>query len=728
MSCCQLSTRSLLSIALTLFIMVTTALAKYSGGTGDPNAPYQIATAEDLIDLGHEPNDYDKHFILTADVSLVGLVFDDAVVAPDSDSYVYGKFAGTPFSGHFDGQRHLIHHLQIQGRYHKCVGLFGGLSSSGVIINLGLDTVNIVTDEQEGYGSTDIGGLVGHNNGGTISNCHSSGTVRGTSTIGGLIGYNKYGYISHCHSTCTVRGQYSVGGLVGGNNGHICYSYSSGAVRGEKEMAGGLVGAHQYGSLLSCCSSSSVHGLDDVGGLIGVMAHNCNVMNCYSTGNVNGHGYIGGLVGIVKGGFISNCYSIGRVSGYWEVGGLVGGWDGNPSFSSVHRSYWNTQTSGQGSVFDAGLTTTEMQETDVYLDAGWDLTDEKKNGTCDYWLCKKGSYPTLAALSGIIPVEPNGAGTREVPYLITDVNELGSVCYRYLAHYRLDSNLDLSGITWSTAVIPLFCGRFDGNGHTIDNLSIRGLNYLGLFGVLDNGALVTGLGLETVDVGSLRLDSTGYPVGGLVAYSRLGHVSDCHVSGLVTSYCYVGGIVGLNGSRSNRISNSFNTCTVAGEYDAGGLVGYNYGELSTSHNAGIVDGRSRVGGLVGYNDGAIRDCYSDGAVEGESTVGGLVGQNDGTVSNCYNAGAVTGKTEASSLVGRNQDGSTSNTFWVCTSGQDSDTGCNSPEQMKQISLYLNAGWDFIGETDNGTDDIWWINEGLDYPRLWWEKAAETDEP
>jgi hypothetical protein len=26
----------------------------------------------------------------------------------------------------------------------------------------------------------------------------------------------------------------------------------------------------------------------------------------------------------------------------------------------------------------------------------------------------------------------------------------------------------------------------------------------------------------------------------------------------------------------------------------------------------------------------------------------------------------------------------------------------------------------VGETANGTDDIWWILEGQDYPRLWWE--------
>jgi len=26
-----------------------------------------------------------------------------------------------------------------------------------------------------------------------------------------------------------------------------------------------------------------------------------------------------------------------------------------------------------------------------------------------------------------------------------------------------------------------------------------------------------------------------------------------------------------------------------------------------------------------------------------------------------------------------------------------------------------------GETANGTEDIWWIVEGKDYPRLWWEQ-------
>jgi len=53
-----------------LFTIVSAAQAKYSGGNGEPNDPYQIATAEDLILLGDSPEDYDKHFILIADVDL----------------------------------------------------------------------------------------------------------------------------------------------------------------------------------------------------------------------------------------------------------------------------------------------------------------------------------------------------------------------------------------------------------------------------------------------------------------------------------------------------------------------------------------------------------------------------------------------------------------------------------------------------------------------------------
>jgi len=38
---------------------------------------------------------------------------------------------------------------------------------------------------------------------------------------------------------------------------------------------------------------------------------------------------------------------------------------------------------------------------------------------------------------------------------------------------------------------------------------------------------------------------------------------------------------------------------------------------------------------------------------------------------------------------------------------------------------LATGWDFVGETNNGTEDIWRILEGKDYPRLWWQLAPQN---
>lgn len=49
-----------------------------------------------------------------------------------------------------------------------------------------------------------------------------------------------------------------------------------------------------------------------------------------------------------------------------------------------------------------------------------------------------------------------------------------------------------------------------------------------------------------------------------------------------------------------------------------------------------------------------------------------------------------------------------------------DRYTSSTRKMLDVHTHLTAGWDFVGETANGTEDIWWILEGKDHPRLWWE--------
>ena len=163
--------------ALTMCLLAVPVQAKYSGGTGEPNDPYQIATAADLIALGDTPADYDKHFILTADIDLDPnlpgrKVFNRAIVAPAAESVTASGvpffFVETPFTGVFDGKGHTISHLTIWGSAY--LGLFGCLDAPASVSNLGLEAVEI-----SGTGGI-IGGLVGRNDG-SISNCCSTGSV-----------------------------------------------------------------------------------------------------------------------------------------------------------------------------------------------------------------------------------------------------------------------------------------------------------------------------------------------------------------------------------------------------------------------------------------------------------------------------------------------------------------------------------------------------------------------
>ncbi|MCX5643911.1 MAG: hypothetical protein NTZ17_04385 [Phycisphaerae bacterium] len=220
--------------------------AKYSGGTGEPNDPYQIATAADLIALGNEPNDYDKHFLLTADIDLDPnlpgrKVFDKAVIAPSvNEMNEWWNFDGTAFYGVFDGNGHTISHLTITGKGY--LGLLGWLE--GKVRNLGVVDVNVA-----GSGSY-VGGLVGRNWFGEVTQCYSTGAVSGEDEVGGLVGGTYHSEISNCYSVASVSGCNGVGGLVGsGYEGEsnwlipwgLSHCYSAGSVVGEKEV-GGLLG------------------------------------------------------------------------------------------------------------------------------------------------------------------------------------------------------------------------------------------------------------------------------------------------------------------------------------------------------------------------------------------------------------------------------------------------------------------------------------------------------
>lgn len=112
---------------LVLFLLMCAGQTwAYSGGTGALQVPYLIATAEDLIQLGQTSSDYDRHFLLVANIDLSEYIFDRAVIAPESSSSYSAVLHGRAFSGSIDGNGHVIQNLRVTGS--RNLGLIGVLS------------------------------------------------------------------------------------------------------------------------------------------------------------------------------------------------------------------------------------------------------------------------------------------------------------------------------------------------------------------------------------------------------------------------------------------------------------------------------------------------------------------------------------------------------------------------------------------------------------------------
>ncbi|MDZ7797724.1 MAG: T9SS type A sorting domain-containing protein [Candidatus Marinimicrobia bacterium] len=135
-----------------------------------------------------------------------------------------------------------------------------------------------------------------------------------------------------------------------------------------------------------------------------------------------------------------------------------------------------------------------------------------------------------------------------------------------------------------------------------------------------------------------------------------------------------------------------------------------------------MNGNTNVGGLVGSAVGGstINDSYSTSAVVGSSNAGGLVGYAAEEESTMPGEESMPGATVTAS-------------FWDTeTSGMtESSAGTGkSTVEMKSSGTFTDAGWDFKGESVNGSENIWNIgndrNDG--YPYLNFQHPTDTPLP
>lgn len=397
--------------------------AEFAAGTGDPNDPYQIATAEQLVAVGSDPNLLDKHFVLVADIDMDpnlpgGSVFTDAVIAQDEGEGVSGH-SGASFEGVLDGGGHAIANLHVEGVHGYDAGLFGMLaglvkdlrltdvvvsgSPCGAIAGLNHRGGMILRCEVTGRisGADDVGGMVGNNWDASLVECRAQVQVVGDDSIGGLVGGGPGGSIMRCRVQAEISGNRYVGGLVGRQgNGPVVECLAAGTVIGS-DFVGGLIGRVSEILVLRCSADCEVTAEQTAGGLVGSAHWNSGplIADCYAHGSVAGS-VVGGLAGEARHNQFLNCYAACEVIPLQVEGGelLVGGLFGDvrvPAWAPMTIScFWDAELSrvavSTGSdllELGAGLNTEQMLDSDVYQIAGWDFSH--------VWMACEGEYPTL---------------------------------------------------------------------------------------------------------------------------------------------------------------------------------------------------------------------------------------------------------------------------------------------------------------------------------------------
>ena len=217
--------------------------------------------------------------------------------------------------------------------------------------------------------------------------------------------------------------------------------------------------------------------------------------------------------------------------------------------------------------------------------------------------------------------------------------------------YILGCDIDLSDVeNWKSigdSENP-FTGIFDGNGYSINNLTINvedsNAENVGFFGVTEN-AVIQNVDFINANVVTPEDFINGSSAVGIVVGTARGTEFDnINISGAVTGYESIGGLAGVIDDNSyatedgryvevgnSSISNVSTAVDAQGKYFVGGLIGY-VADTSTNEDVATRDLR-------------INNCSTSGNIQfEEESAGGLIGEAGKTIitiNNCESSVNIT---------------------------------------------------------------------------------------
>lgn len=557
-----------------------------------------------------------------------------------------------------------VNYATVQGNY-RVGGLFGYCSNKERSITTCANYGNVTAT------STDAGGLVGYFVSGTIQDCANYGDVKGTERVAGMAGYVSKGKIQNVFS----YGNISVTNKT--QNVGMVFGYSS---SGATE---GMV-AYYSGAKLT------VNGQEQT-------------VKAFGNGKPSEDNATGFTEAQLKSGFVAYQLQQNASSGAKWGQNLANNGDICPVIGSEHQVYADNLTLNCKTYeMMTGSFTNNLTSSTIKYQHGTTNHHDATNATCteaatkEYWQCQdcQRTYSDSQ-----LTVELTDVTDAEHPALGHNYNEDGycTRCKHYLAVKPSEENgvyliakpchlawfrdyvngtivdeSEVAGTTHPSASAMLtadidlknYChaaedgkellswipigndnnrwkGNMDGQGHTISNLYIKtAQDYVGLFGYTD-GATIQDLTFDYAKVENVSTTTT-YDTGILAGHAY--GDSPSHIKGIKTT----------------------ENCTVIGQEDTGGIVGFAYINLENCENHSCVKGAYYVGGIAGSSaEKNIKRCTNYGTVDNDGRyIGGIIGNAYGTsIEDCANYGKITNKGwYAGGIAGETTNSSIQNVF------------------------------------------------------------------
>ena len=506
----------------------------------------------------------------------------------------------------------------------------------------------------------------------TVGTNVTGGTSAG---LGGVVGVNtEKGNVQYVDSLGVTNGgatgSSNIGGIIGTNNGNMYSGYNESIVSG-KDNVGGIIGTNAADKKVeNVVNATGVEGDDNVGGLVGV--NSGSVTNGRNNGTITGTNYVGGIAGSNAGTITAdknnnNLINRGSITGYQYVGGVAGLNTGTiTNTNNDVELHVNTAVNGgsgaqyfggvvgqNGTDLNDGIIENAMNSNTIIApDAsyvggivGWNTEKGQLIGMGN---SNEGTVIGGSYVGGVIGKNDAAIGSKGSAQV--GITNEGTV----IATKGGAGGLIGENNAAITNTVMTNRGEVHGNNTANDNSGTGGIIGVNMGDITYSSLIneVTGTVTGTNNVGGLIGVNTGNIEGG--RYTVAGEDAGMYINKI-----YNNGVinVGTYGDTDNDGDYEF---TAGTGQNIGGLIGDNQkGSLTAGYNTGAINasGSANVGGIAGSNSGTIGQVFNtvmtengqNKTITGGTNVGGLVGNNQATgkITNAYNT---------SNVVATNQDG------------------------------------------------------------------------